>query len=226
MGENGGCAPGLGSTLGDKCYIKKEDVVALPPGREPPAWAKKGAINCRGRVDPGSRHFVGLVTINGAVTDAIIDTAGARSMLDVDTAKALGLEMEAMSIAEQESRGVFPFGHYTVADGRLIAYAGRLKGPVTLQFGPKVKIELPAFRLTESSEPLVLIGTDIMSMEGVDGWSFLNVGYHRRTGRGNLTFARRGGMDLQQVELTAPKKRGPPRPVLVAMTGGGDKTAP
>ena len=47
----------------------------------------------------------------------------------------------------------------------------------------------------------MLIGTDIMSMEGENGWHFLNIGYHRRTRKGNMTFARRQGTELQHVEL-------------------------
>ena len=42
-----------------------------------------------------------MLTINGVAIDAVLDTGGGRSMIDVDTAKAMGLPMDHMSEAEQ-----------------------------------------------------------------------------------------------------------------------------
>lgn len=54
-----------------------------------------------------------------------MDTGGARSMLDYDTAVALGLEVEL-------SGGDKNFGSFWGPSGDPISYFGRVRGPVTV----------------------------------------------------------------------------------------------
>ena len=39
-------------------------------------------------------HYLGLIELNGRVVEVILDSGGARTMVDKDTAVALGLRIE------------------------------------------------------------------------------------------------------------------------------------
>ena len=66
-------------------------LVALPGGRERPTWAKPGGVNGRGVLRKSPAHYFALVEISGATTEAIVDTGGARTMLDTKICQHLGL---------------------------------------------------------------------------------------------------------------------------------------
>lgn len=146
-------------------------------GREPPSWATPGAINCRGLVDPGARHYLALITINGAVVEGIVDTGACRTMLDINTARALGVDLEDL----RDTKGSSPFGHFYGPEGVPAPYVGRTRGVTTFQFSGKVKIDLPEVKLVDNPGPLLLLGNDVLSRNR-EGWQFLSVGYHRVTG--------------------------------------------
>ena len=57
---------------------------------ELPDWAA-GYLNHRGLVPLSPSHFYGVAAFNGSVTDALLDTGGGRSMMDLATARKLGL---------------------------------------------------------------------------------------------------------------------------------------
>ena len=57
----------------------------------------------------------------------MLDTAGARTMIDLKTANMLGLEVE-VATAERY------FGCFYSASAVPTPYAGRVKGPVTIRF--------------------------------------------------------------------------------------------
>ena len=57
---------------------------------ELPDWAT-GYLNHRGLVPLSPSHFYGVAAFNGSVTDALLDTGGGRSMMDLATARKLGL---------------------------------------------------------------------------------------------------------------------------------------
>ena len=100
-------------------------LVRVPNGWERPAWAKDSAPNCRGQVDPGPRHFLAVVTVNGSPIECIVDTGACRTMMDLDTARALGLLVD-----EREGRRA-PFGRFFGPDGNPRPYDGWSRGPVT-----------------------------------------------------------------------------------------------
>ena len=104
---------------------KEAPLQRLPPEREPPVWADKNAPNCRGRVDPGPRHYLVLITVNGAPVEGIVDTGACRTMMDMNTARALGLLMD-----ERDGRRA-PFGRFFGPDGFPRPYEGRSRGSVT-----------------------------------------------------------------------------------------------
>ena len=125
-GEEDNEIDGQFAILGRGKKVATEDHIRrLPPGREAPSWAKKDAPNCRGRVDPGPRHYLVLITVNGAPVEGIVDTGACRTMMDLDTARALGLLVD-----EREGRRS-PFGQFFGPDGNTRPYEGRSRGAVT-----------------------------------------------------------------------------------------------
>ena len=170
--------------------------VTVPKGRERPPWAKRTGPNCRGRVDPGPHHYLAVVTISGATVEGIVDTGACRTMMDLDTAKALGLPTEERDPKKQEA----PFGRFHGPDGVPRPYEGRIGGGVYLRFSDKVALRIPEVKLIRSGGPLFLIGTDILGPRK-EGWTFLNVGYDPKDMVGTLTFGKNKGSVREVVEL-------------------------
>ena len=80
-----------------------------------PEWAE-GMLNSRGHVPLSCNHFIGLVAINGTFIECIIDTGGARTMLDKATASAAGLSINL------PGEGVEVGGCYGPSRGDIIYY--------------------------------------------------------------------------------------------------------
>lgn len=154
------------------------EVIGVAPGREPPTWSMPGAVNCRGLVDPGTRHYLALIAVDGSLVEGIVDTGACRTMMDLRTAKALGVSLEELSRGKD---GSFPFGHFYGPEGVPAPYAGRTKGPVTFRFSKKVSLVLPEVKLVDNPGPLLLLGNDLLAPTR-RGWSYLSVGYHKVTG--------------------------------------------
>jgi hypothetical protein len=76
-------------------------------------------------------------------------------MIDYESAKALGLDIEL-------SNGEKSFGSFWGPAGEPVAYYGRVRGPVTVQFAKDIAFRLPEIKVIKHSEPLVIIGTDIL----------------------------------------------------------------
>lgn len=113
----------------------------LPAGaRGLPKWAKEGAKNGRGMLPISRSHYIGLIAIDGGFCEAIVDTGGARSMIDYESAKALGLNIE---LASKERS----FGSFWGPSGEPIEYFGRVKGPVEVQFADGISFRLPEIKL-------------------------------------------------------------------------------
>ena len=172
----------------DGLFVARTDskaVVRVPGGRESPSWARKGAPNCRGRVDPGARHYLAVVAVGGAAVEGIVDTGACRTMMDITTAKALGLEVE-----ERDPDGMrCPFGRFFGPDGQPRPYEGRVVGTVVFHFSNRVALRLPEVKLVRGEDPLLLLGTDLLGPR-MQGWGFLHVGYHPFDGRGIIAFSR------------------------------------
>ena len=132
-------------------------MVALPPKKRGlPDWAPEGAVNCRGmvRVNPRT-HYLALVAIQGAFTDAILDTGGATSMVDVSMLGPLGLKCEKAEAGKS-------CGSFWGPSGEVRSYYGRVVGPVAWQFAGGLIVYTPELKVVDHGSPLVLVGTDIL----------------------------------------------------------------
>lgn len=59
-----------------------------------PEWATVGAINCRGRMQQLNDQYIIILQIEdypGAVMEALGDTRGVRSLIDLNATKEMGL---------------------------------------------------------------------------------------------------------------------------------------
>ena len=58
-----------------------------------PDWAQ-GYLNFRDLVPLSPSHFYGTAAFNGSVTDVLMDTGGSRTMMDITSARKLGLQIQ------------------------------------------------------------------------------------------------------------------------------------
>jgi hypothetical protein len=68
------------------------------------------------------------------------------------------------------------FGSFYSASGVPTAYAGRVKGPIHLKFSEKITISLREMKVIDYPDSLILVGTDLLGVSPVDGYSFAYVG--------------------------------------------------
>ena len=54
-----------------------------------PAWATEGALNLRGLTELSPAHYSAVCELGAGVVDVMLDTAGARTMIDLETATRL-----------------------------------------------------------------------------------------------------------------------------------------
>lgn len=89
------------------------------------------------------------------VCNVLLDTAGARTMIDLQTAELVGLPVERTTPSKY-------FGSFISATAVPTPYAGRVKGPISLRFSANVEINIKEMKVIDYPEPLVLIGSDVL----------------------------------------------------------------
>ena len=144
-----------------------------------PLWARWDARNFRNTVVTTSDQYVILVEVASgqqsrappAVMEGIGDTGATRSLMDLETARRVGLQVEVAHGSE--------FGTYFGPGSKERPYAGRVVGPVVLRFGKEVQLELRELKLIHHSEPLLLIGADVLC-GGRAGWTYRAMGCGKR----------------------------------------------
>ena len=130
-----------------------------------------------------SEQFVLLLQIGdrpGAVTEGIADTGGARSLVDLNSAQSLGLNVTRAKGTE--------FGTFYGPASELRAYAGVVRGPVAFRFSQEVVVYIRELKVIEHAEPLVLVGANVLCA-GHPGWTFRSLGIDW-DGQGIISFSR------------------------------------
>jgi hypothetical protein len=160
----------------------EREEVKLPAGsRGVPAWAPADAKNFRGLLPVSKAHYLGLVTINGNLTEVVLDTAGSRTMLDSNTAKTLGLKVDW---ADENST----IGTFSGVGGSALKYAGILKGPVEIRFSDKVVLNLDEVKVFDHPEPIILIGDDLLGHANKTSYTFCYLGVNPVSKEGEIIF--------------------------------------
>lgn len=130
-------------------------------------------------------HYIAHIIINDTLIEALVDTCGAKSMIDRATAEALGLEIEVAT--KDKHFGSF-FGPGTNGSGnRNVYYYGRIKGPIDITFGKRLLVIAEELKVVEHFEPLILIGTDILT-DSSSPIKFCYVGLHPEDRNGVIVF--------------------------------------
>ena len=148
------------------------------------------------------------------VMEGIGDTGATRTLMDIATARQVGLPIQVARGSE--------FGTYFGPGSKEKPYAGRILGPVVLRFGRDVTLELKEIKLIHHAEPLLLIGADVLC-GGRDGWTYRAMGVGA-AGRGMIIFA--NGKRMVSLPLVNAPILGRPRFVSAAATVTAPPLAP
>ena len=106
-------------------------------------------------IRPTGAHFLIPVQLGNGVIDAVLDTGGARSVIDADTARQLGLKIERATARKN-------FGSFWGPSSKPVNYYGRIKGPVKVRFSRHVSVVLRELKVVSHGEPLGILGTDFL----------------------------------------------------------------
>lgn len=152
------------------------DVVSLPAGsRGVPTWAPPNVINCRGLIAMSKAHYLGLAVVNGRLVELMIDTGGARTMVDRNTALTLGLNVRW----SKDNPGIA--GTFSGVSGNTMEYLGVAVGPIKLQFSDRVVLHLDEIKVFDYPEPIILVGTDLLGHTAAAPYTFSYVGINPTT---------------------------------------------
>ena len=87
------------------------------------------------------------VGVGNKLSLAVVDSGAHMTVASTSLAAALGLQPAPPAHC----------GHYSVAGGQLLAYAGYVPGPVQISFGDGVTFRISGLRLVEHQHPLLLL---------------------------------------------------------------------
>ena len=101
-------------------------------------------------------------------------------------------------------------------------YVGRVPGLVLVRFDAQVVITLVEVKLIQTTEPLILVGSDLMAPPAVKkGWKFKDIGYDEHD-IGTIRFCKCGSRRTRAIPLMAWPTTRPemsaPRPYTAAPT--------
>ena len=120
-----------------------------------PDWALSSCINARGVTMTSPSHYIALCGLGNGVCNVLLDTAGAKTMIDLQTAELLGPEVEHTTASKY-------FGSFISATAVPTPYAGRVKGPISLRFSENVVFQIKEMKIIQYPDPLILVGSDIL----------------------------------------------------------------
>jgi hypothetical protein len=142
-------------------------------------------VNALGKIKLSKNHYMGTIVLGGVLLHAMLDTCGAKSMIDRKSAEELGFDVE---VATKNNH----FGSFYGPGGKVVYYHGRIKGPIEIWLDKDIKLLAPELKVVEHFEPLMLLGTDVLT-EGSTRWNFCYIGLHPKSREGNLVVVDKKG---------------------------------
>ena len=117
----------------DKLYHTKPIMGPVLPSHPAakPGWVDASVTNLMGLVPASAAHYMAAVKVNNALMFAIVDTGGARTMMDVTVAEKLGLPVERATKGRK-------FGSFWGPGSKEVYYYGKVRGPVRIQVSEAV----------------------------------------------------------------------------------------
>lgn len=168
----------------------------LPEGaRGLPSWAPNGAKNARGVCSTSSSHYLGLASVDGAFLEVTLDSGGGRTMIDESTARRIGLDIEWAEDTKKH------YGTFSGVSGSSCQYLGVTRRPVHIQFAEDVCFRLKEIKVFKYPEPILLIGTDLLSFAPNSDCTFSYLGVNPLTNTGEVVFYNRTKKELIACEL-------------------------
>jgi hypothetical protein len=132
--------------------------------------------------------------IMGKVINMIVDTGGARTMVDKTVARELGLPIERATRRRK-------FGSYWGPGGKETYYWGRIPGPIEIRLSDKVKYKFNEIKIIEHCEPIFLVGTDTLVDDEASDWRFCWVGLHPVKRVGQWVFVNNKTGELEYIQM-------------------------
>lgn len=144
-------------------------------------------------------HYYALASLNNRISEILLDSGGARTMIDKETAVQLGLTIEW---ADENNF----LGTFSGISATPVKYAGRAVGPITLKFNEKVTFNLQELRIFDFPEPIILIGTDLLGHAAKADYTFAYLGVNPVSKVGEIVFydMKKGGVSICEL-VQAPK---------------------
>ena len=137
---------------------------------------------------------MGQMVINKVLVNMMLDTCGAKSMIDRKTAEELGFEVELATKSKH-------FGSFYGPGGKVVYYYGRIRGPIEVWLSSEVKLVAPEIKVVDHCEPLVLLGTDVLTHNNTE-WNFCYVGLDPTTRQGRMVVVNSTG-ETRDIPLTS-----------------------
>ena len=127
--------------------------------------------NLMNLVRRSAAHFMAPCEINGKAFNMIVDSGGARTLMDITVAKRLGLPIDKATKKKK-------YGSYWGAGGEETFYWGRVRGPIEVKIHEGTMVTIDEIKIIEHGEPLFLWGTDMLCDSETSEWRFCWVGLH------------------------------------------------
>ena len=170
MLEQGKCPPAL------MANVAAPPVTRVAKGKYGylPQWAHE-LVDMTGNLPYDSDQYMGFVGVGNCVTEAIMDTGGARCMMDAATAVKLGVPYIPAHDRE--------FGTFIGVGGQPTAYKGVSDGAVQLRFSGGVVMYCPRVKIINHADPLFIVGADVLHAgRAPHVWDWRSIGAEPGTG--------------------------------------------
>lgn len=118
-------------------------------------------------------------------------------MIDANTARLIGLKVEWAADTKKT------YGTFSGANGECASYLGIAKDPVRVKFSENVEFMLRDVKVFDYPQPIVLIGTDLLSFSPKSKQTFANLGVNPTTATGEIVFYDRATKKLIACELVS-----------------------
>ena len=96
-----------------------------------------------------------VVELENMVVKAILNTGGAKTNVSHDLAHNLNWEVETPPKGKS-------FGSYLGLGRKIPRYYGHIPGPIGIRFSPDIVVNVREIKVVEHSDPLFLIGADVL----------------------------------------------------------------
>lgn len=162
-----------------------------------PSWAPTDAKNARGVCAVNSSHYLALACVDSAVLEVTLDSGGARTMIDSNTARLIGLDVEWAVDTKKH------YGTFSGVNGKALQYLGVTKRPVRMQFGDDVVFMLREVKVFDYPSPIFLVGTDLLGFSPGSNCTFSYLGVNPVTATGEVVFFNKQRRQLIACELVS-----------------------